>query len=43
MLFVSAILKDDKDDDELIMVSKAFQKETPIFEIEIFFICVLAK
>ena len=43
MLFFSAILKDDKDDDNLTLVSKAFQNETPILEIENFFICVLAK
>ena len=29
----SAILKDDKDDDNLILVSKAFQHEIPILEI----------
>ena len=29
MLFFSAILKDDKDDDNLTLVSKAFQNETP--------------
>ena len=38
----SAILKDDKDD-ILTLVSKAFQNETPILEIENFFLCVLAK
>ena len=43
MLFFSAILKDNKDDDDLILVSKAFQNETPILEIENFFLCVLAK
>ena len=43
MLFFSAILKDDKDDDNLTLVSKAFQNETPILEIENFFLCVLAK
>ena len=40
MLFFSAILEDD---DNLILVSKAFQNETPILEIENFFLCVLAK
>ena len=39
----SAILKDDKDNDYLILVSKAFQRETPILDIENFFFCVLAK
>ena len=39
MLFFSAILKDDKDDDNLTFVSKAFQNETPILEIENFFLC----
>ena len=43
MLFFCAILKDDKDDDNLTLVSKAFQNETPILEIENFFLCVLAK
>ena len=43
MLFFSAILKDNKDDDNLTLVSKAFQNETPILEIENFFLCVLAK
>ena len=43
LLFFSAILKDDKDDDNLSLVSKAFQNETPILEIENFFLCVLAK
>ena len=43
MLFFSAILKDYKDDDNLTLVSKAFQNETPILEIENFFLCVLAK
>ena len=43
MLFFNAILKDDKDDDNLTLVSKAFQNETPILEIESFFLCVLAK
>ena len=43
MLFFSAILKDDKDDDNLTLVSKAFQNETPILEIENFFLCVFAK
>ena len=43
MLFFSAILKDDKDYDNLTLVSKAFQNETPILEIENFFLCVLAK
>ena len=43
MLLFSAILKDDKDDDNLIMVCKAFQNETPILDIENFFLCVLAK
>ena len=43
MLFFSAILKDDKGDDNLTLVSKAFQNETPILEIENFFLCVLAK
>ena len=43
MLFFTAILKDDKDDDNLTLVSKAFQNETPILEIENFFLCVLAK
>ena len=43
MLFFSAILKDDKDDDNLTLVSKAFQNETPILEFENFFLCVLAK
>ena len=43
MLFFSAILKDDKDDDDLTLVSKAFQNEIPILEIENFFLCVLAK
>ena len=38
-----AILKDDKDDDNLTLVSKAFQNETPILEIENFVLCVLAK
>ena len=37
----SAILKDDKDN--LTLVSKAFQNETPILEIENVFLCVLAK
>ena len=41
MLFFCAILKDDKDDDNLILVSKAFQNETPILQIENFFPCVL--
>ena len=43
MLFFCAILKNDKDDDNLTLVSKAFQNETPILEIENFFLCVLAK
>ena len=43
MLFYGAILKDDKDDDDLSLVSKAFQTETAILEIENFVICVLAK
>ena len=43
MLFFSAILKVDKYDDYLILVSKAFQNETPIIEIENVFLCVLAK
>ena len=43
MLFLSAISEDDKDDDNLILVSKAFQRETPILEIENFVFCVLAK
>ena len=43
MLCFSAILKDDKDDDNLTLVSKAFQNEIPILEIENFFLCVLAK
>ena len=43
MLFFSAILKDDKDDDNSTLVSKAFQNETPILEIENVFLCVLAK
>ena len=43
MLFFSAILKDDKDDEDLILASKALQNETPILEIENFFLCVLAK
>ena len=43
MLFFSAILKDDKDDDNLTLVSKAFKNETPILEIENFFLCDLAK
>ena len=43
MLSFSAILKDDKDDDNLILVSRAFQNETPILEIENFFLCVFAK
>ena len=38
----SAILKDDKYDNNFILVSKAFQKETTILEIENFF-CVIAK
>ena len=43
MLFLSSNSKDDKDDDNLILVSKAFQNETPILEIENVFLCVLAK
>ena len=39
----SAILKDDKGDDDLILVSMAFQMVTPILEIENLFFCVLAK
>ena len=39
----SAILKDYEDDDNLILVSKVFQIETPILEIENLFFCVLAK
>ena len=42
MLFFSVISKDDKDDN-LSLVSKAFQNETPILEIENFFLCILAK
>ena len=39
----TAISKDDKDDDNLILVSKEFKKETPILEIENVLFCVLAK
>ena len=39
----SAILRDDKDNDDLILVFRALQKETLIVEIENFIICVLAK
>ena len=39
----SSILKDDKDDDNFILVSNVFQRETSILEIENFFFCVLAK
>ena len=43
MLLLSEILKDNRDDDNLTLVSKAFQNETPILEIENVFLCVLAK
>ena len=43
MLFFCLTLKDDKDDDNLILLSKAFQMETPILEIENVLFCVLAK
>ena len=43
MLCFIAISKDDKDDDNIILVSKAFLKEAPILEIENFFLCLLTK
>ena len=43
MLSLCAILKDDEDDDNFILVSKAFQGETLILEVVNFFLCVLVK